>query len=169
MRNFVPRERAGDAPPEPDRQLNVLIAEDDPLVAEYLVMAVEDLGCRAEAVTNGQMALDRLLAKPFDVLVTDWMMPEMDGVELVRRVRAGSASRPGYVYAILLTAKSQKDDLVEGMEAGADDFLTKPFDRDELRVRLRAGERIMLLEQQLREAKAALAEAAKPGGRSGAT
>ena len=71
------------------------------------------------------------------MVITDWMMPEMDGSGLLRRIRA--SPRPGYVYAMLLTAKSQKEDLVEGMEAGADDFLTKPFDRDELRVRLRAG------------------------------
>ena len=81
-----------------------------------------------------------------------------------RPSRAASASGPGYVYAILLTAKSQKEDLVEGMEAGADDFLTKPFDRDELRVRLRAGERIMQLEPELRQTKAALAQAEKLAG-----
>ena len=88
------------------------------------------------------------------MVITDWMMPEMDGSGLLRRIRA--SQRPGYVYAILLTAKSQKEDLVEGMEAGADDFLTKPFDRDELRVRLRAGERIIRLEHHLRETQAAL-------------
>jgi signal transduction histidine kinase len=88
------------------------------------------------------------------MVITDWMMPEMDGSGLLRRIRA--SQRPGYVYAILLTAKSQKEDLVEGMDAGADDFLTKPFDRDELRVRLRAGERIIRLEHHLRETQTAL-------------
>src|SRR5262249_49453721 len=95
-----------------------------------------------------------------------WMMPEMDGVELIRRIRA--AERPGYVYVILLTAKSQKEDLVDGMEAGADDFVAKPFDRDELRVRLREGERILQLERTLagqnralREAQAALVQSEK--------
>ena len=100
----------------------------------------------------------------FAVVITDWEIPEMDGVELVRRIRAASASGPGYVYTMLLTAKSQKEDLVEGMEAGADDFLTRPFDRDELRVRLRAGERIMQLEQELRRTKAVLAQAEKLAG-----
>ena len=90
------------------------------------------------------------------------MMPELDGPGLIRRIR--SSQRPGYVYAILLTAKSQKEDLVEGMEAGADDFLTKPFDRDELRVRLRAGERIIRLEQNLRETKVALIQTEKLAG-----
>ena len=87
------------------------------------------------------------------------MMPELDGPGLIRRIR--SAQRPGYVYAMLVTAKSQKEDLVEGMEAGADDFLTKPFDRDELRVRLRAGERIIRLEQNVRETKVALIQTEK--------
>ena len=90
------------------------------------------------------------------MVITDWMMPELDGSGLLRRIRA--SQRPGYVYAILLTARSQKEDLVEGMEAGADDFLTKPFDRDELRVRLRAGERIIRLEHHLRETQAALVQ-----------
>src|SRR5262249_23565800 len=70
-----------------------------------------------------------------------------DGLELVRRIRA--TPRAGYVYVILLTAKSRKEDIVRGMEAGADDFLVKPFDREELRVRIRAGERVVLLEQDL--------------------
>jgi signal transduction histidine kinase len=86
-------------------------------------------------------------------------MPELDGPGLLRRIRA--TPRPNYVYAILLTAKSQKEDLVEGMEAGADDFLTKPFDRDELRVRLSAGERIIRLEQSLRDTQAALIQTDK--------
>ena len=71
----------------------------------------------------------------FPFVISDWMMPEMDGPDLVRLIRA--CERPGYVYVILLTAKSQKDDVVLGMEAGADDFVTKPFDHEELRVRLR--------------------------------
>jgi uncharacterized membrane protein len=78
-------------------------------------------------------------------------------VELIRRIRA--SDRPGYTYCILLTARSEKDDLVQGMEAGADDFLVKPFDRDELRVRLRAGERIIRLEQTLEEQNRALRDA----------
>lgn len=81
------------------------------------------------------------------MVITDWMMPEMDGVELLKRIR--SSLSPGYVYIMMLTAKQQKDDLLEAMEAGADDFLTKPFDKDELRVRLRAGERIIELEKSL--------------------
>ncbi|HVV99309.1 MAG TPA: SpoIIE family protein phosphatase, partial [Planctomycetaceae bacterium] len=83
------------------------------------------------------------------MVVSDWMMPEIDGLELTRRIRA--EPRASYVYIIMLTAKSQKEDIVAGMEAGADDFITKPFDRDELRVRLRAGERIVDLERDVLE------------------
>jgi light-regulated signal transduction histidine kinase (bacteriophytochrome) len=75
------------------------------------------------------------------------MMPEMDGLDLIRHIRASSGSN--YVYTILLTAKSEREDVVAGMEAGADDFLRKPFDREELRVRLRAGVRIVKLERTL--------------------
>jgi phosphoserine phosphatase RsbU/P len=87
------------------------------------------------------------------------MLPEMDGLELIRHIRA--CQRPGYVYAILLTSRSHKEDLVEGMESGADDFLTKPFDRDELRVRLRAGQRVIELESALLSSLEDLAEARK--------
>ncbi len=84
---------------------------------------------------------------PFPIVISDWMMPEMDGLDLIRRIRESSGSN--YVYTILLTAKSEREDVVAGMDAGADDFLRKPFDREELRVRLRAGERIVQLEQTL--------------------
>jgi signal transduction histidine kinase len=93
----------------------------------------------------------------FWVVISDWTMPELDGVDLFSRIRSGRQSH--YVYCILVTARSQKEDVVEGMEAGADDFVTKPFDRDELRVRLRAGERIVQLEQNLAAQNRALREA----------
>jgi CheY-like chemotaxis protein len=83
------------------------------------------------------------------MVISDWLMPEMDGLELVRRIRA--RSNAAYVYTILVTVRAQKEDLVEAMEAGADDFISKPFDRDELRVRLREGERFVQLEQKLIE------------------
>jgi diguanylate cyclase (GGDEF)-like protein len=86
------------------------------------------------------------------------MMPGLDGVEVCRRVRA--AHRESYVYLILLTARTDSQDLVEGMEAGADDYLTKPFEAHELRVRLRAGRRVLDLQQQLLAAQEALREQA---------
>ena len=90
-------------------------------------------------------------------MITDWMMPGLDGLELVQRIRADQ--RPGYVFIVLLTTKSQKADLILGMQAGADDYIPKPFDRGELQVRLQAGERIIHLEQRLTEQHRALREA----------
>jgi len=100
--------------------------------------------------SNGAEAWQRFTDEgDFRIVISDWMMSGMDGPEFIRRIRA--SQRPGYVYTVLLTAKSEKEDIVTGMDAGADDFVIKPFDQDELRVRLRAGERIVQLEQTLAE------------------
>jgi phosphoserine phosphatase RsbU/P len=117
------------------------------------------VGHEVLAARNGTEAWNQFEAGDFPIVISDWMMPEMDGLELIRRIRA--SKRPGYVYTILLTSKSQKEDIVEGMEAGADDFLTKPFDTDELRVRLRAGQRIIELESALLSSLEDLAQARK--------
>jgi DNA-binding response OmpR family regulator len=139
--------------------MKVLIADDDPVSRKLLQSYLQKWGCEVTSAQDGAEAWSCFQRDEFPVVITDWMMPELDGLELVRRIRSGPRSR--YVYLILLTAKGQKEDLVEGMDAGADDFLTKPFDRDELRVRLRAGERIVALEQQLRATRLALADAEK--------
>ena len=89
------------------------------------------MGPRGDSSDNGAEAWSLFETGTYPLVVTDWMMPEMDGPELIRRIRACPA--PGYVYVILLTAHTQKADVVHGMEAGADDFVTKPFDREELR------------------------------------
>jgi two-component system, cell cycle response regulator len=82
-----------------------------------------------------------------NMVVSDWMMPEMDGVELCRKIRG--MDRSGYIYFILLTAKGRKKDVIQGLEAGADDFLIKPFDKEELKYRIRIGERIIKLERRI--------------------
>jgi diguanylate cyclase (GGDEF)-like protein len=91
---------------------------------------------------------------PPDLLILDWMMPGFDGVELCRRIRAMRQDR--YQYILLLSGKDEKQDVVAGLEAGADDYLTKPFDISELRARLRAGKRILALQQELIQAREAL-------------
>lgn len=139
--------------------MKILIADDDSVSRRLLQSYLEKWGYEVAVARDGAEAWRLFEAGFFPMVITDWMMPELDGPGLLRRIR--SSPRPGYIYAILLTAKTQKQDLVEGMDAGADDFLTKPFDRDELRVRLRAGERIILLEQNLRETKVALIEKEK--------
>jgi two-component system NtrC family sensor kinase len=137
--------------------LNVLIADDDAVSRRLLESQLHKWGYAVTCVPDGLEAWRLFEAGDFRLVLTDWMMPGLDGLELVRRIRA--AGRPGYVYVILLTARAQKQDMVEGMEAGADEFLTKPFDRDELHVRLRAGERIVRLEEHLAQTRAALAQA----------
>jgi sigma-B regulation protein RsbU (phosphoserine phosphatase) len=137
--------------------MKVLIAEDEAMSRRLLQSYLERWGHKVVATQNGVEAWKLFEADEFSVVISDWIMPEMDGVELIRRIRA--CQRPGYVYAILVTSKSQKEDLVEGMEAGADDFVTKPFDRDELRVRLRAGQRVIELETALRASLEELAQA----------
>ncbi len=97
--------------------------------------------------------------------ILDWMMPGMDGVEVCRHVRA--AAREPYIYIVLLTARTQSEDLVQGMEAGADDYLTKPFAAPELRVRLRAGIRILDLQEELLATREALREQATHDGLTG--
>jgi signal transduction histidine kinase len=142
--------------------MKILIADDDPVSRRLLQNYLQKWGYEVTAAQDGSEAWRLFEADSFPMVITDWMMPELDGSGLIRRIRA--SPRPGYVYAMLLTAKSQKEDLVEGMEAGADDFLTKPFDRDELRVRLRAGERIIRLEHHLREVQATLLQTEQLAG-----
>jgi sigma-B regulation protein RsbU (phosphoserine phosphatase) len=96
-------------------------------------------------------------AEPFRLVITDWMMPEIDGIELTRRIRMSPFG--GYTYVLLLTAQTGVEALVEGIEAGADDFVTKPFQMEELRARLRAGERVLQLESDLAEHNRRLTEA----------
>ena len=127
--------------------MKILIAEDDPVSRRLLESYLTRWGHEVAVTEDGAEAWRAFEAQHFPIVISDWVMPEVDGLELIRRVR--SHPRPGYVYTILLTAKSQKEDIVQGMESGADDFVTKPFDRDELRVRLRAGERILRLEEML--------------------
>jgi len=149
--------------------MKVLIAEDDPISRALLQGHLQKWGHDVTAATTGGEAWRLFEAGSYPLVVSDWMMPELDGPELVRRIRADP--RPGYVYVILLTARSQKEDVVLGMDAGANDFVTKPFDREELRVRVRAGARIVELEhtlaeqnQALREAQAALVQSEKLAG-----
>jgi sigma-B regulation protein RsbU (phosphoserine phosphatase) len=136
--------------------MRVLIAEDDPVSRHLLQRTLEGWGYQVTAARDGAEAWRLFEGTDFPLVISDWVMPEVDGVELVRRIRA--CGRSGYVFTILLTAKSHKEEVVEGMVAGADDFVTKPFDRDELRARIRAGERVIRLEERLVEQNRALAE-----------
>jgi len=131
---------------------SVLIAEDDPIFRRMLQRWFTRWGYHVTAVENGQDAWE-VLQRPDapQLAVLDWMMPEVDGITLCRKIRGGD---PGpYRYILLLTAKDDKQDVVTGLDAGADDYLTKPFDVDELRARVRAGKRILDLQVELVHAK----------------
>lgn len=137
--------------------MKVLIVDDDSLTRRLLLSYLQKWGYDVTAACDGAEAWRLFEAGDFPIVISDWVMPVMTGVELIRLIRASPKAE--CVYVVLLTSRAQKEDLVQGMEAGADDFVTKPFDRDELRVRLREGERIIRLEQSVVEQKKLLAEA----------
>ena len=127
--------------------MRVLIAEDERITRRKLQRELQSWGFDVATVENGAEAWELCQERSFDLVVSDWEMPKMNGPELVRQIRA--STNESYTYVILLTARSQTEDIVEGMDAGADDFVSKPFDRHELRARVRAGERILQLERRL--------------------
>ncbi len=127
---------------------NVLIAEDDPVSRRLLQVSLTGAGYKTITAKNGDEALRVLKAEGGPRLaILDWMMPSLDGVEVCRQVR--EATPEPYVYMILLTAKGHPTEIIQGLEAGADDYITKPFDLQELKARLRAGKRILQLQEQL--------------------
>jgi two-component system, cell cycle response regulator len=132
--------------------MKILIAEDDHLSRMILEKSLERSGYEVTAVTNGAAALQACTAEdPPRLALLDWVMPEKSGVEVCKEIRARQGQP--YTYLILLSAKESKTDIVQGLEAGADDYLTKPYDDEELKARLRAGERILDLEDRLVEAR----------------
>jgi DNA-binding response OmpR family regulator len=124
--------------------MKILLAEDDTVSRQILATQLSRLGHQVVQVVNGLDAWDSYHASRPDLLVTDWMMPEMNGLELCRKIRAANA--PGYTYIIILTALDRKVGYIDGMNAGADDFVTKPCDIVELTARLRVAERILALQ-----------------------
>jgi two-component system, cell cycle response regulator len=130
----------------------VLIAEDDPIFRRILESWFKKWNYVVTAFDNGLDAWKVLQEESAPQLaILDWMMPGMDGIELCRKIR--NRDHGPYRYVLLLTAKDDKQDVVAGLEAGADDYLTKPFDVDELRARVRAGKRILDLQAALIHAK----------------
>ena len=127
--------------------MKVLIAEDEPISRRMLARQLEKWGHDVTASNDGAAAWDAFLDGDFDIVVCDWEMPKLTGVELINRIRR--EQNKAFVYIIMLTARTETEDVVEGIGSGADDFLSKPFERDELEVRLLAGERIVRLERDL--------------------
>jgi sigma-B regulation protein RsbU (phosphoserine phosphatase) len=132
--------------------MRILIAEDDPVSAKILQFTLENAGHQAIVTGNGKVAWDQFNRDPVRVIVSDWMMPEMDGIELCAKVRA--RPKTDYTYFILLTAiHTGRENLRKAMDAGVDDFLTKPLDREGVMMRLRVAERIIEFTQQIRQLK----------------
>jgi two-component system, cell cycle response regulator len=140
---------------EDQAPMRVLAAEDNPVFQSMLRVLLTRWGYEAVIASDGIEA-GAILEGPNAprLAILDWMMPGMDGVDVCRRVRA--AGREPYTYILLLSARNEAQDLVFGMDAGADDYVTKPFNPPELRVRLRAGQRILDLHEELLRAREAL-------------
>lgn len=130
--------------------MKILIAEDDSASRRKLEFTLAKWGWQVIATVNGREALEVLETEdPPSLAVLDVMMPDLDGIEVCRRIRQRPTSVPPYL--ILLTAKTAKEDVVRGLEAGANDYVTKPFDDDELRARIRVGFQMFDLQQKLSE------------------
>lgn len=145
--------------------MRILIVDDDRFLRRLLQASLTRAGHEVLEAADGQSAWEQLQHAAVRLVITDWLMPGLDGPALIRRIRA--ANFPGYTYIILLTAKGSKDDVVDGLEAGADDYLTKPFDPGELRARVAIGERILDLEARLSESLSQLQVLATHDGLTG--
>ncbi len=131
-----------------DLKSGILIAEDDPVSRLLLEKFLQKLNYHVTVATNGLEALRILQSDAAPSLaILDWMMPEMEGPEICKRIRAHSGNP--YIYILMLTGRTLKEDLSLGLESGADDYLTKPFDAQELRARLHVGQRILDLQRSL--------------------
>lgn len=134
-----------------NNQMKILIADDDPHSLKLLRLLLLKEGYEVVTANNGEEALAVLESKDSPRLVVlDWMMPDVDGLTICKKIRAAE-TEDEYRYIVLLTARSEREDLVTGMNAGADDYIVKPFHESELKVRLRAGKRILDLHKQLLE------------------
>ncbi len=130
--------------------MRILIAEDDFTSRTMLQAVLTKWGYEVTETPDGEAALATMqTANAPQLAILDWMMPGMDGLSLCRKLREQERSEP--LYLILLTSKDEQDDIVQGLEAGADDYISKPFDNEELRARVNVGRRMVTLQNELRE------------------
>jgi sigma-B regulation protein RsbU (phosphoserine phosphatase) len=132
----------------PASEVRVLIVEDDPFFQRVLQKRIASEGYQVQIAGDGREGMKAIVTFEPDLVISDWMMPEVDGLELCQSVKTGL--REAAPYFILLTAKGEISDKLLGLQTGADDYLTKPCDQGELMARVRAGVRIVTLTQQLR-------------------
>src|SRR2546427_603263 len=129
--------------------ISVMVVDDDPVSSAQLGALAKAAGYEVQSAPNGREAWELLQLARVPIVISDWYMPEMDGPELCRRIRA--RTREPYVYFILVTSRGGKQQYLAGMEAGADDFIAKPVDPDELRARLKVAERILGLRKEIEQ------------------
>jgi diguanylate cyclase (GGDEF)-like protein len=136
----------------------VLVADDSPVYRKLVEHALAEDSCSVFFANSGHQAIELFERESPDLVVTDWMMPDLTGIELCQRIRTNAQSSTyTYTYVIILTSNAEKENVVKGLSAGADDYLTKPFHRDELLARVHVGRRLIDLHRQI-EAKNRLLE-----------
>jgi sigma-B regulation protein RsbU (phosphoserine phosphatase) len=131
-----------------DDKLKILIVDDDPHFRLFLFNTLKEWGYDVTAACDGLEAMKILKQQQIELVISDWMMPEIDGIKLCKTIR--NLEKENYTYFILVTAKSEKPDFIEGMGAGADDYLTKTFEKDQLEVCIKAGIRILNIQNSLK-------------------
>jgi two-component system cell cycle response regulator len=146
-------------------KMRLLVVDDDALLRRSLNLQLTRAGYEVDEAEDGEVAWDMLQRQGYRFVITDWNMPGLSGPELMGRVR--QRANAGYTYILMLTAHSDKLDVISGLQSGADDYLTKPFNMDELRARVGIGVRILELESRLQESLASAAELAVRDGLTG--
>jgi len=147
---------------KPAPEIRVLVVEDDPFFQRVLQKRLTAESYQVQTAADGREGMKAIVTWEPDLVISDWMMPEVDGLELCQSVKTGL--RESAPYFILLTAKGELSDRLLGLETGADDYLVKPCDQAELMARVRAGLRIVLLTRELRDAVLRLRESERTGG-----
>jgi sigma-B regulation protein RsbU (phosphoserine phosphatase) len=137
--------------------MRILIADDDPTGATMLARSVERWSLQTLVVHDGEEAWRAIDEGGIGIAILDWMMPHVDGLELCRRIR--QSDRHAHMHLILLTARDSRADVVAGLDAGADDYLIKPFDPEELRARVHVGIRVVALQDRLADRVSELQDA----------
>lgn len=138
-------------------QLKILVAEDDVISRKLVCSSLQKWGYRITPVKDGKEAWEQVQKEVPHIAIIDWMMPEMDGIELCKRIRNQKCNY--YTYIIILTSLSELENIVDGLDAGADDYMTKPFNLKELRARINVGIRVINLEGSLNDHVKRLQEA----------
>jgi len=136
--------------------MKILVADDSRVSRNLIKAILEEMDFEVLAAEDGLAAWNLWQREEISLLISDWVMPALDGLELCRRVRAAAPQRPGYTYVMMVTAQDGLKNFVTAMAAGADDFIVKPFEPEMLRCRVRVAQRVLAMQHELRALAAAL-------------